>query len=88
MINPTTGPLRCPHCGALVVDRRSPACTTCRAELPAEWVMSREQVTTLARIEAQNRATHRAEMRVLDPLNDPNLPPLVRMLDQDVTGSF
>ncbi len=50
--------------------------------------MTREQVATLARIEVQNRATHRQEMRTLDPLNDPNLPPILRILDQNVTGSF
>jgi hypothetical protein len=33
---------RCPKCQALVVDRRSPVCTTCRAELPKNWVMTAE----------------------------------------------
>jgi hypothetical protein len=40
-------PLRCPHCKALVVDRRSPTCTTCRAELPAEWILTPTQIRKL-----------------------------------------
>jgi hypothetical protein len=77
----TLQPKRCPQCQALVVDRRSSACTTCRAALPAEWVMTSEQTAQMMKIEAQNRATHQEEMRSLDPpLCDPNLPPVVRML--------
>jgi ribosomal protein L37AE/L43A len=41
-------PHRCPHCHALVVDRRSATCTTCRKELPAEWIMSKDQAAKMA----------------------------------------
>ena len=76
-----TQPKRCPKCQALVVDRRSLTCTTCRAALPAEWVMTNEQTAKMMKLEAQNRATHKAEMQSLDPpLCDPNLPPVVRLL--------
>ena len=37
---------RCPICNALVVDRRSPVCTTCHEALPADWIMTPEQVST------------------------------------------
>jgi hypothetical protein len=74
-------PHRCPTCHALVVDRRSAACTTCRAALPAEWVMTAEQAAKMMKLEAQNRAMHQSEMRLLDPpLCDPDLPPVVRLL--------
>ncbi len=74
-------PRRCPKCHALVVDRRSPVCTTCRAALPAQWIMTPEQATKMMKLEAQNRAAHQQEMRSLDPpLCDPDLPPMVRLL--------
>ena len=80
-MDPAAQPKRCPQCQALVVDRRSPVCTTCQAALPAEWAMTSEQIAKMMKIEAQNRATHKEEMRSLDPpLCDPNLPPVVRML--------
>jgi hypothetical protein len=74
-------PHRCPKCNALVVDRRSPVCTACRAELPKEWVMSREQAAKLAKIDADSRALHVTEMHKIDPRSDPNTPPIVRFLD-------
>ncbi|HEY0257462.1 MAG TPA: hypothetical protein VGC39_08465 [Candidatus Methylacidiphilales bacterium] len=74
-------PHRCPKCNALVVDRRSPVCTTCRAALPADWVMTPEQTAKMMKLEAQNRAAHLEEMRALDPpLCNPDLPPVVRLL--------
>ncbi len=74
-------PRRCPKCQALVVDRRSAACTTCRTALPADWVMTAGQAAKMMQLEAQNRATHVQEMRALDPpLCDPDLPPVVRLL--------
>ncbi len=57
-------PHRCPKCQALVVDRRSPVCTTCRAALPKEWVMSPEQVAKVMAID-QDAAEH-AEMKKID----------------------
>jgi hypothetical protein len=43
--------------------------------------MTNEQAAKMMKIEAQNRATHKAEMQSLDPpLCDPNLPPVVRLL--------
>lgn len=74
-------PLRCPKCHALVVDRRSPVCTTCRTALPADWIMSPEQAAKLKAIDQDARALHATEMNVLDPRNDPNTPPIVRFLD-------
>jgi hypothetical protein len=76
----TAQPKRCPQCQALVVDRRSTTCTTCHADLPKEWVMSKEQVAKVAHLDAQARATHQQEMRSLDPRLDPNLPPAIKFL--------
>jgi hypothetical protein len=81
-------PHRCPKCQALVVDRRSPVCTTCRAELPKDWVMTKAQAAKVMSLDAQARALHVEEMRKIDPLSNPNVPPLVRFLDQDVPGYF
>ncbi len=79
-------PHRCPQCNALVVDRRSPVCTTCRVALPKNWVMTPEQSAKMMELDAQARALHIQEMRALDPLNDPNVPAVVRFLGQDVSG--
>jgi hypothetical protein len=81
-------PHRCPQCHALVVDRRSPTCTTCRAALPAEWIMTKEQTAKLMALDAQARAQHLQEMRNLDPQSDPNVPAFVKLLDSNasVTG--
>ncbi len=81
-------PKRCPQCHALVVDRRSPVCTTCRAGLPAEWIMSKDQAAKVMALDAQARAQHVQEMRSLDPQSDPNVPALVKLLDSNasVTG--
>jgi hypothetical protein len=79
-------PLRCPHCNALVVDRRSPVCTTCRQELPKEWVMSAKQAAKVQQIDAQSRAQFMQEMRTLDPSLDPNVPAIVKILDSDASG--
>jgi predicted nucleic acid-binding Zn-ribbon protein len=81
-------PHRCPKCGALVVDRRSPVCTTCREALPKEWIMTPEQSTKVRALDAQARAQHLQEIRKLDPQCDPNVPALVKLLDSNasVTG--
>jgi uncharacterized OB-fold protein len=81
-------PHRCPKCGGLVVDRRSPVCTTCRIELPAEWIMTKEQAAKVMALDAQARAQHLQEIRKLDPQCDPNVPALVKLLDSNasVTG--
>jgi hypothetical protein len=73
-------PKRCPHCNALVVDRRSLTCTTCHADLPKEWIMSKEQVAKVSQLDAQARAMHQQEMQSLDPRLDPNLPPAIKLL--------
>ena len=76
-----TQPHRCPKCNALVVDRRSPVCTTCRQALPKEWVMTADQTAKMMKLETHNRATHQEEMRSLDPpLCSPDLPPIIRLL--------
>jgi hypothetical protein len=64
-------PHRCPKCDALVVDRRSPVCTNCHEALPAEWIMSPEQVTKVEEFDAHAKAEHAAAMTDLDPTNDP-----------------
>jgi hypothetical protein len=74
-------PHRCPHCHALVVDRRSPVCTTCRAELPASWVMTPAQVKKTMQLDAEIRAEHDASLKRIDPRCDPNMPAVVRYLD-------
>ena len=80
-MEPTPLPLRCPHCNAMVVDRRSPNCTTCRNPLPDEWIMTSDQVAKLKKVDAQARAQHVQEMRMIDPRSDPNMPRVVRFLD-------
>jgi len=74
-------PHRCPKCHALVVDRRSPTCTTCREALPAEWIMTPEQAAKLMAIDREIKAEHAASIRRLDPRSDPNTPPIIRLLD-------
>jgi hypothetical protein len=68
------GPLHCPACGALVVDRRFANCTTCRAELPADWVLAPEQLAQLERLDQHARAEHAAILEELDVSNDPTSP--------------
>ena len=74
-------PHRCPECHALVVDRRSPVCTSCRATLPPEWVMTPEQAAKTTAIDTEIRREHVASLNTLDPRNDPATPPVVRFLD-------
>jgi len=76
-------PKRCPKCNALVVDRRSMTCTTCQADLPKEWVMSKQQVAKVAQLDAQARALHKQEMQSLDPNLNPNIPPVIKFLDMN-----
>lgn len=72
----TLEPHRCPKCQALVVDRRSPVCTTCREALPAEWVMTPEQTAKLKAMDDAARAEHVREMQVLNNswTQDVNMP--------------
>jgi hypothetical protein len=74
-------PHRCPKCHALVVDRRSPVCTTCREALPKEWIMTPEQVAKTMAIDREIRAEHAASLKTLDPRSDPKMPPIIRWLD-------
>ena len=74
-------PHRCPACNALVVDRRSPVCTTCRKELPKEWIMTPDQVAKTAAIDREIRKEHAESLKVIDPRSDPNMPPIVRFLE-------
>jgi ribosomal protein L37AE/L43A len=85
-MNSDQRPHRCPRCNALVVDRRSANCTTCREALPKEWVMTNAQAKKVMAMDAQARAFYVAEMRKLDPMSDPNVPRLVKFLDQDASG--
>lgn len=75
-------PHRCPHCNALVVDRRSPVCTTCKAALPAEWVMSSDQTAKVAQLDRQARAQYDESKRILDPPINPDAPAVIRFLNQ------
>ena len=63
-------------------------CTTCRVELPKEWIMTPKQAAKVMDLDAQARAQHVQEMRTLDPRSDPNVPALVKLLDSNasVTG--
>lgn len=61
-------PHRCPKCHALVVDRRSATCTTYRAALPAEWIMTSEQAAKLNAIDKDARAEYNSAMSDLDHL--------------------
>ena len=57
---------RCPKCDALVVDRRSAVCTTCKTALPAEWILSPEQIQKLETFERSAKAEYNAAMNELD----------------------
>ena len=57
---------RCPNCNALVVDRRFPTCTTCHAALPAEWLLTSDQIAKLAQFDRSARAEHDSAMNDLD----------------------
>jgi hypothetical protein len=59
-------PHRCPKCNALVVDRRSPLCTTCHQALPEEWVMSAEQIAKVTELDAHARAEYATAMNDLE----------------------
>ncbi len=78
-------PLRCPQCGALVVDRRFAACTSCHAELPVDWVLSEEQISKLAAIDQSARAEHAAAMSEMDEENEPDS--TVTLTDESTTSS-
>jgi len=56
--------------------------------LPADWIMTKEQVAKVAQLDADARAQHLQEMRNLDPRSDPNVPAVVKLLDANasVTG--
>jgi hypothetical protein len=54
-----------------VVDRRSPVCTNCHEELPADWIMSPEQVAKVQDFDARAKAEHSAAMTELEPSSDP-----------------
>jgi hypothetical protein len=78
-------PHRCPHCHALVVDRRWPNCTTCQQALPAEWIMTRNEAAKLAAVDKQSKGQHVQSMRTLDPMTDPNVPGIVKVLDSNAS---
>jgi hypothetical protein len=66
-------PHRCPKCNALVVDRRSSVCTTCRKPLPADWIMTPGQAAKTMKLDAECRAEHTAAMKALNnPWTDPS----------------
>jgi len=67
-MNFTSEPHRCPKCHALVVDRRSAACTTCRAALPAEWIMTKEQTAKTMAIDKTSRAQYADSMKMLNSI--------------------
>jgi hypothetical protein len=60
----------------LVVDRRSPVCTTCRSPLPADWIMTPEQAAKMMAIDKEARAEHTESMKALNnPWTQPvNMP--------------
>jgi hypothetical protein len=70
-------PLRCPKCNALVVERRSPTCTTCHAALPPEWVLSREETAHLTAMDDHAKFKHAQSMERLSI--DPDKPEIERI---------
>jgi len=64
-----TFPLRCPKCQALVVDRRSAVCTTCRVALPKEWVMTKDQIRKIQDADQHVRAEFKASMKFFQDVN-------------------
>jgi hypothetical protein len=61
-------PRRCPKCHALVVDRRSSVCTTCREALPKEWIMTPGQIAKVETIDRDAKAEHASAMKQLNQL--------------------
>jgi ribosomal protein L37AE/L43A len=61
-------PHRCPKCHALVVDRRSSTCTTCRVALPADWIMTKDQTAKVAALDQAARAQYKSVMNNLEGL--------------------
>ncbi len=76
------GPLRCPRCHALVVDRRSATCTTCHQALPADRIMTRDQVAKVTELDRDARAQYAESIRTLNPLTNPDAPLIVQLLNQ------
>ena len=72
---------RCPTCNALVIDRRFPACTTCHAALPAEWIMTPEQIAKVTMIDAHARAEHAMAMAQLEPVNPADTDPTIPLVE-------
>jgi hypothetical protein len=70
----------------LVVDRRSSSCTTCRQALPAEWIMTPDQIAKSAALDKQSRAQHAESMETLAPLkyHNPDAPVFVQILTTNV----
>ena len=83
MDEPQIQPLRCPSCRALVVDRRSAHCTTCKAELPESFTLQPEQLRQLQASDRSARAEHGALLQELTRETEPELPMLTR--DDDPT---
>jgi hypothetical protein len=77
---------RCPHCHALVGDRRSPVCTTCKQALPAERVMTPDQVAKTAALDQMARTQHAESMKSLQPLKNfnPDAPVIMQILTTSV----
>lgn len=69
-------PKRCPSCHALVVDRRSPTCTTCRAVLPAEWIMTPQQKAKMTAIDKASRQSYVEGMETWDRIKSSSEYPL------------
>ena len=76
-------PHRCPSCDALVIDRRSPVCTTCHTALPKEWLMTPQQIAEVNKMDAHARAEHLAAMNELDPAKDPTGNAEMPLIDPD-----
>ena len=78
-------PLRCPACGALVVDRRFDHCTNCKGPFPAGWKLTPEQIDELQNSDRSARAEHGALLQELTRETEPELPMLTR--DDDPTSN-
>ena len=74
-------PHRCPKCRALVVDRRSPVCTTLPHRVAERLGDGRPSRSPRPGPSTRRFAReHQASLNTLDPQNDPNLPPIIRFL--------
>jgi len=50
--------------------------------LPAEWIMTRDQVAKVTELDREARAQYAESIRTLNPLTNPDAPLIVQVLNQ------